>query len=76
MEHHGLDEAGGRLLSSSDLTGSVVIVVGNETVGMSAGWRESCDEVAEIPMGGSASSLNASVAGSIALYEMRRQRGV
>lgn len=72
----GLDEAGGRLLSSSDLTGSVVIVVGNETVGMSAGWRESCDEVAEIPMGGSASSLNASVAGSIALYEMRRQRGV
>ncbi|MGY5764579.1 TrmH family RNA methyltransferase [Brachybacterium sp. DNPG3] len=71
----GLDEAGGRLVSDLDLSGSVVIVVGNETVGMSAGWREACDEVAEIPMTGSASSLNAAIAGSIALYELRRQRG-
>lgn len=52
-----------------------LLVVGNETVGMSAGWREACDTIAEIPMGGSASSLNAAVAGSIALYETGRQRG-
>ena len=70
----GLDEAGGRQLSETALSGQVVLVVGNETVGMSAGWREACDVIAEIPMGGSASSLNASVAGSIALYEALRQR--
>lgn len=71
----GLDEAGGFELSAADLTGPLLLVVGNETTGMSAGWREACDLVAEIPMSGSASSLNASVAGSIALYEARRQRG-
>lgn len=71
----GLDEAGGFELADADLTGPTLLVVGNETIGMSALWREACDLVAEIPMGGSASSLNASVAGSIALYEARRQRG-
>ncbi|GAA4527160.1 TrmH family RNA methyltransferase [Brachybacterium paraconglomeratum] len=70
----GLDEAGGHQLADTDLTGPTLLVVGNETIGMSAGWREACDVVAEIPMTGSASSLNASVAGSIALYESRRQR--
>lgn len=70
----GLDEAGGHQLSDTDLTGPTLLVVGNETIGMSAGWRESCDVVAEIPMMGSASSLNAAVAGSIALYETARQR--
>jgi len=70
----GLDEAGGHELAAADLTGPLLVVVGNETVGMSAGWREACDVVAEIPMSGSASSLNASVAGSVALYEIQRQR--
>lgn len=70
----GLDEAGGHELSAEDLTGPTLVVVGNETVGMSAGWREACDVIAEIPIGGSASSLNAAVAGSIALYEIQRQR--
>lgn len=71
----GLDEAGGFELAEADLTGPVLLVVGNETVGLSAHWRQACDVLAEIPMGGSASSLNASVAGSIALYETQRQRG-
>ena len=71
----GLDEAGGHLLERTDLRGSAVLVIGNETAGMSAAWREVCDTIAEIPMGGSASSLNAAVAGSIALYETGRQRG-
>lgn len=70
----GLDEAGGHALSAEDLAGPTLVVIGNETVGMSAGWREACDVTAEIPMGGSASSLNAAVAGSIALYEIQRQR--
>ncbi|ACU85456.1 rRNA methylase [Brachybacterium faecium DSM 4810] len=70
----GLDEAGGHDLAAADLTGPTLLVVGNETVGMSSGWREACDVIAEIPMTGAASSLNASVAGSVALYEARRQR--
>ena len=70
----GLDEAGGHELSAEDLSGPTLVVIGNETVGMSAGWREACDVVAEIPIGGSASSLNAAVAGSIALFEIQRQR--
>lgn len=72
----GLDEARGRTLADTDLTGPRVLVIGTETSGLSAGWRESCDAFAEIPMGGTASSLNAAVAGSIALYERDRQRRV
>lgn len=71
----GLEEARGHELADTDLTVPTVLVVGNETIGLSAGWRESCDQLAEIPMTGSASSLNAAVAGSIALYEVARQRG-
>lgn len=70
----GLDEAGGHEIARADLTGPTLLVIGNETVGMSAGWRQACDVIAEIPMTGSASSLNASVAGSVALYEASRQR--
>lgn len=70
----GLDEAGGHELPAEDLSGPTLVVIGNETVGMSAGWREACDVIAEIPIGGSASSLNAAVAGSVALYEIQRQR--
>ncbi|MGP9536919.1 TrmH family RNA methyltransferase [Brachybacterium sp. AOP43-C2-M15] len=70
----GLDETGGHELAAEDLSGPTLVVVGNETVGLSAGWREASDVRAEIPMGGTASSLNASVAGSIALYEIARQR--
>jgi hypothetical protein len=43
--------------------------------GRSAGWAGLCDTLVRIPMTGSASSLNAAVAGSLALYEARRQRG-
>lgn len=62
-------------LADLDLAGPVMLVVGNETCGMSAGWAGLCDTLVRIPMTGSASSLNAAVAGSLALYEARRQRG-
>ncbi len=52
----------------------MVLVVGNETAGMSAGWRAACDEVVRIPIGGSASSLNAATAATVVLYEVARQR--
>lgn len=70
----GTDEQGGEL-ADVDLSGRVVLVVGNETHGLAAGWRTSCDEVVSIPMVGSASSLNAAVAGSIVLHAALRQRG-
>ncbi|RYB90458.1 RNA methyltransferase [Nocardioides oleivorans] len=70
----GTDEQGSAL-SDVDLTGRVVLLVGNETVGLSAGWRQACDDVVSIPMTGTASSLNAAVAGSIVLHEALRQRG-
>lgn len=70
----GTDEDGSPL-SEVDLTGRVVIVVGNETHGLSSGWRAMCDDVASIAMVGTASSLNAAVAGSIVLHEALRQRG-
>lgn len=41
---------------------------------MSHGYRELCDVVAGIPIGGSADSLNVACAASIALYEILRQR--
>ncbi|MEJ5914693.1 TrmH family RNA methyltransferase [Pseudokineococcus sp. 1T1Z-3] len=62
-------------LDDVDLTGPVVLVVGTEATGMSAAWRRACDVVATIPIGGSASSLNAAASAGMALYEAARQRG-
>ena len=70
----GLDEHGSADLRDTDLTGPLVIAVGNETTGLTAGWREGCDALSSIPMAGSASSLNAATAGSIVLHEAMRQR--
>lgn len=71
----GTDEGGRTDLRGVDLTGPTVLVVGNETRGLSKGWREICDEIISIPMVGSASSLNAATAGSIVLHEALVQRG-
>jgi tRNA G18 (ribose-2'-O)-methylase SpoU len=59
-----------------DLTRPTVLAVGNETSGLSHGWRELCDALAGIPMSGAADSLNVAAATAILLYETRRQRGV
>lgn len=70
----GTDETGTVDVRDVDLAGPVLLVVGNETRGMSAGWREACDVVARIPMAGTASSLNMATAASLVLYEAMRQR--
>jgi 23S rRNA (guanosine2251-2'-O)-methyltransferase len=62
------------LLEKADLTGSLALVVGSEGSGLSRLTREKCDFVIRLPMFGRVESLNASVAGSIALYAARRQR--
>ncbi|WP_211841727.1 RNA methyltransferase [Rudaeicoccus suwonensis] len=70
----GTDEGGEEDLRRVDLTGPTVLVIGNETRGLSRGWREACDRIVSIPMVGSASSLNAATAGSIVLHEAVQQR--
>ncbi len=70
----GTDEHGDCAPHEVDLTGAAVVVIGNETRGMTAAWREACDRTVSIPMTGSASSLNAAAAATVLLYEGRRQR--
>ena len=70
----GTDEHGDTDVFDFDLTGPTLLLVGNETTGLSAGWRERCDHLVRIPMQGSASSLNAANAATAMLYEAARQR--
>ena len=58
----------------ADLTGPAAIVIGNEGDGMSPLVRKNCDVMVSIPMQGRISSLNASAAAAILLYEAVRQR--
>ncbi len=60
--------------NQADLTGALALVVGNEGKGISRLVREHCDLLINLPMRGQINSLNAAVAGSIALYEALRQR--
>jgi 23S rRNA (guanosine2251-2'-O)-methyltransferase len=60
--------------TQADLTGPLALVVGNEGKGISRLVREHCDMLIRLPMYGQINSLNAAVAGSIALYEALRQR--
>ena len=58
----------------ADLTVPAAVVIGNEGDGMSQLVRKNCDMLVSIPMKGKISSLNASAAASILLYEAVRQR--
>lgn len=51
-----------------------VLLVGNETDGLSGAYQEMADVMVSIPMQGSATSLNVACAASIVLYEVQRQR--
>lgn len=70
----GSDEEASQEISEHQFTQPTILVVGNETWGMSAYYRELCDVLVKIPMAGSASSLNVACATSIFLYEIDRQR--
>ena len=59
----------------ADLKGPTAIVIGSEGDGMSRLVRQNCDVTVHIPMKGRITSLNASNAASILLYEAVRQRG-
>ena len=57
----------------ADLTGKVLIIIGNEGNGITDKTLSLCDSVVKIPMRSDAESLNAAVAGSVMIYEHYRQ---
>lgn len=63
-------------LWNTDFTGSMALVIGSEGDGMGRLVRESCDFIVSLPMKGQVSSLNASAAAAIVMYEVLRQRSV
>jgi len=71
----GLDPRPGSLpLDQCDLNRALVLVVGNEGKGLRHLVREHCDFLINIPMRGHVQSLNAAVAGSLAIYAARTAR--
>ena len=62
-------------LYAQDLTGPIVLVMGAEGRGMRRLTRELCDYLVRLPLAGSVSSLNVSVATGVCLFEALRQRG-
>ncbi len=63
-------------LHRADLSGPVALVLGAEDKGMRRLTWEACDRVVRIPMMGTVSSLNVSVAAGVVLFEAKRQRDI
>ena len=63
-------------LYEQDLSGPCAMVLGSEGAGMRRLTRDLCDFVVKLPMAGSVSSLNVSVAAGVCLFEAVRQRGL
>ena len=70
----GLAEEGSSTLSEIKFQGPLVVVVGSEDKGISLITRRLCDQLVRIPLKGVTTSLNASVATSIFLYEVARSK--
>jgi len=70
----GADMGGESPYFKMDLKGPVALVIGNEGEGMRRLVKEKCDFLINIPMPGKISSLNASTAAAIIIYEVFRQR--
>lgn len=67
-------DMGGTTYYKQDLTGKLAIVIGSEGFGISQLVRRKCDFVVSMPMVGEITSLNASNAAAVLMYEVRRQR--
>ena len=67
-------DASGEDYTKTDVTGACAIVIGSEGFGMSRLVQKKCDFLVKLPMFGKITSLNASVAGGIFMYEVVRQR--
>lgn len=70
----GLDQKGGLPIYETDMTGSSVLVIGGEDTGIRPLVKRHCDFLCRIPQTAPIGSLNASVAGGMAMYEALRQR--
>ena len=70
---YGADAEGESYYFNMDIKGAVALVVGSEGKGISRLVKEKCDFLVKIPMFGKVSSLNASNAASILIYEVVRQ---
>ena len=72
----GLDRQAPLSIFSADLRLPLVLVIGGEERFLRTLVRNTCDLMVSIPQSGVIDSLNASAAAAVALYEIRRQRGV
>jgi 23S rRNA (guanosine2251-2'-O)-methyltransferase len=66
----GLDHTAERILEPAQPGGRTALIVGGEGRGLARLVRDSCDELARIPMAGSVESLNASAATAVAIYRL------
>ena len=71
----GMDKAAPQSIYASDFSCDHAIVIGGEEKGLRPLVRKQCDFLISIPQNPTVSSLNAAVAGGVALYEVFRQRG-
>jgi len=71
---YGTADSAASSLYGHDLTGNVVVVIGGEGEGIRPLVRKKCDFLVAVPLQGGVSSLNASVAGGVVLFEALRQR--
>ena len=71
---YGTDADAPADLWHTSLTGGICLVIGSEGFGMSRLVRENCDQTVSIPLLGQVSSLNASAAAAVMIYEVVRQR--
>ena len=72
---YGASAEAERRYTEVDWAGRAVLVLGSEGSGLRPRVAETCDELISIPLAGKVSSLNASVAAAVILFEARRQRG-
>ena len=70
----GMEKASDKSIFLTDLTGHMAIVIGGEEKGIRPLVKKHCDFLMSIPQAGPVNSLNASVAGAVAMYEAFRQR--
>ena len=71
---YGAAAEGSSPMWQTELTGPVCLVIGSEGEGLGRLVREKCDVLVSIPMHGRVSSLNASAAAAVLIYEVLRQR--
>lgn len=70
---YGLDEKAAKDISTVEFAAKSILIVGSEEKGLRKTSRDVCDDIVAIPSTPKSSSLNAAVAGAIAMYEVKRQ---